>query len=493
MKGIISILHISDLHRSKGGEITNRALLSSLINDRDKYTQRETPRIKKPDLIIVSGDVIRGSINPTGSEEEVKGQYDEAIEFLNELTKFFLNGNKNRIIVIPGNHDVDWKFSKESMTKIESSKVFDSSTNNVKSKYLKEAINQHSNIRWNWNDLSFYEITEQSKYKARLEAFANFYGKFYERKRNYSVEPDKQYDIFDIPDFNFTIAAFSSCYCNDHLRLAGDIHPDCIAGANLRLRAYRNKGRLIAATWHHNTKGLPYDFTYMDSSRLKNFIDSGISLGFHGHQHKTELIHEFGDVIEQKKIIIFSAGTLCGGPNELPTGNNRQYNLIEIDWKSNTDTTIDVRLHMREKTDTSPFDNPIWGAGGIDSNLVSYRLVEIEKPKPSDISSILIDIEVMMRNKNYDEAKKQLLNLNLSDDFVRKFLIQCIIETEDFALALKIFTEPKTDEEFITALNSAQQLNDKSKMKVLLELAKKFSSVNVALKEVIKKIEAILK
>ena len=202
MKGITSILQISDLHRSKGGEITNQALLSSLINDRDKYTQREAPRIKKPDIIIVSGDVIRGSIKPDGSEAEVKGQYDEAIEFLNDLTKNFLNGDKNRIVIIPGNHDVDWKFSKESMTKIDSSKVFDSTSNSVKSKYLKDAINQHSNIRWNWNDLSFYEITDPSKYKSRLEAFANFYGKFYEGNRTYSVEPNEQFDLFDFPLFN---------------------------------------------------------------------------------------------------------------------------------------------------------------------------------------------------------------------------------------------------------------------------------------------------
>ena len=106
-------------------------------------------------------------------------------------------------------------------------------------------------------------------------------------------------------------------------------------------------------------------------------------------------------------------------------------------------------MHIREKTETSPFDNPIWAAGRIDSNLISHHTIEIEKPKPSNISSTLIDIEVLMRNKNYDESKKQLLNLNLSDDFVRKFLVQCIIETEDFALALKVFTDPKTDEEFI--------------------------------------------
>src|SRR5690349_8148261 len=102
MTGIMSILHISDLHRSKGSEITNTALLASLVNDNDKFTAHETPRIKSPDIIIVSGDVIRGSVKLDGSEIEVQGQYDEAIEFLNQLTIQFLNGDKKRIIIIPG-------------------------------------------------------------------------------------------------------------------------------------------------------------------------------------------------------------------------------------------------------------------------------------------------------------------------------------------------------------------------------------------------------
>ncbi len=197
------------------------------------------------------------------------------------------------------------------MEKIDSAKVFDEK-NTLKWEILKEALNQNSITRWSWKDLSFYKITDTEKYKKRLEAFANFYTMFYGGEREYSIDPKEQYDIFDFPEFNLTITAFNSCHNNDHLRLVGDIHPECIANVNLKLRALQKKGRFVLSTWHHNTKGLPYDSNYMDNSRLKNFIDSGISIGFHGHQHKTELIHEFSDVIEQKKIIVFSAGTSCG-------------------------------------------------------------------------------------------------------------------------------------------------------------------------------------
>lgn len=485
----ISILHISDLHRSKGCEISNVALLSSLIKDKDRYSVSELPKIKSPDIIVVSGDVIQGSVSLTGSEEEVQSQYDEAISFLNDLVKHFLDGNKNRIVIVPGNHDVDWKFSKESMEKIDSTKIFDEE-NTLKWEILKEALNQNSTTRWSWKDLSFYKITDIDKYNRRLEAFANCYATFYEGKRSYSIDPKEQYDIFDFPEYNLTIAAFNSCYNNDHLRLVGDIHPECIANVNLKLRELQSRGRLVLSTWHHNTKGLPYDSTYMDNSRLKNFIDSGISIGLHGHQHKTELIHEFSDVIEQKKIVVFSAGTLCGGPNELPVGNNRQYNIIEIE-SMDGNSNLQVTLHVREKTNSSPFDNPIWTAGRIDSRNVSHYTFEIEKPVIKNISAIFLEIEKYMNEGQYTEAKQLLLNLDLNDDFVRKFLVECILQTEDFELALKVFYEPQTSEEAIAVLNAAIQLGDKVQMKELSEKIKPLFFKVTGVADLINKIEAL--
>lgn len=492
MIGKTSILHISDLHRSNGSEITNTALIASLLNDNDKYTTLETPKIKSPDIIIVSGDIIRGSVKQDGSEIEVQAQYEEALEFLNQLTDVFLNGDKEKIIIIPGNHDVDWKFSKESMLKIGNDKVFDA-TGKVKNQILKETINHSSKVRWNWRDLSFYEITDYEKYNKRLEAFSNFYSIFYDGKRQFSLDPSKQYDIFDLPTYNLTIAAFNSCFNNDHLRLVGDINPACIGDASLKLREYKKKGRLIFATWHHNTKGLPYDSNYMDNSKLKNFIDSSIVVGFHGHQHKTELIHAYNDVVEQKKIIVFSAGTLCGGSEELPVGNNRQYNLIEIDWNNPEDKFINVQLHTREKSDSSSFENPIWKQGRIDSVLVSNYTVKVDKPRQPNSGSALIEVENLFMIGDFQKSKQLLLTLDSNDDFVRKYLVDLILATEDFQLALQVFKEPRNDEELISVLNASIQLNDKLEMKKLLILLQEISITNVIIKDFTNKIQALLK
>ena len=55
----LSVLHISDLHRDPDNPIRNDILLDSLENDRPHYSAEETPRIRSPDLIIVSGDIIQ--------------------------------------------------------------------------------------------------------------------------------------------------------------------------------------------------------------------------------------------------------------------------------------------------------------------------------------------------------------------------------------------------------------------------------------------------
>ena len=50
--------------------------------------------------------------------DEIRQQYSEAKNFLEDLTDFFLNKDKSRIVIVPGNHDVDWNVTKNLMTPI---------------------------------------------------------------------------------------------------------------------------------------------------------------------------------------------------------------------------------------------------------------------------------------------------------------------------------------------------------------------------------------
>src|SRR5437870_2400034 len=103
----ISILHISDLHRNPDSPIRNDALLGSLENDRQRYTMKEDPLVRPPDIIIVSGDIIQGV--PPGTidvDEKLREQYGEALDFLGQAADLLVAGDRQRVVLVPGNHDV---------------------------------------------------------------------------------------------------------------------------------------------------------------------------------------------------------------------------------------------------------------------------------------------------------------------------------------------------------------------------------------------------
>jgi 3',5'-cyclic AMP phosphodiesterase CpdA len=115
MSKSFSILHISDLHRSPADPISNAELISALVGDRERYVN-ESPRIPAPEAIVVSGDLIQGlPLGTTDYETKLDDQYAVADEFLDELVKRFLDGDRSRVVIIPGNHDVDWNTALEAM------------------------------------------------------------------------------------------------------------------------------------------------------------------------------------------------------------------------------------------------------------------------------------------------------------------------------------------------------------------------------------------
>ncbi|OYQ64253.1 hypothetical protein B9G53_12650 [Pseudanabaena sp. SR411] len=112
---MFSILHISDLHRSRDEPVDNDSLVAALLADCDRYAG-ETPFVPFPEAIIVSGDLIQGaSIGAPDWQNEMIAQYSVAGEFLEQVTQRFLNGDRSKLIIVPGNHDVCWNTSFASM------------------------------------------------------------------------------------------------------------------------------------------------------------------------------------------------------------------------------------------------------------------------------------------------------------------------------------------------------------------------------------------
>ena len=74
--------------------MSNEALLNSLENDLHRYSREPIP-ISKPNLIVVSGDLIKG-LEEEDPLDQIYMQYDEAANFLSRLADIFLDGDKEQ-------------------------------------------------------------------------------------------------------------------------------------------------------------------------------------------------------------------------------------------------------------------------------------------------------------------------------------------------------------------------------------------------------------
>ena len=105
-----TIFHISDLHKPK--DLSYETLLDSLVDDKKRWKEES---IHFPDFIVISGDLIQGGY----TDEDIEKQYNEVSDFLEKLVIEFLNGDKSRLIMVPGNHDVNRSCTISSMNRIE--------------------------------------------------------------------------------------------------------------------------------------------------------------------------------------------------------------------------------------------------------------------------------------------------------------------------------------------------------------------------------------
>jgi len=454
----LTIAHISDLHRSPDRPITNTALLGSLLRDLDSYA---TEGIAKPDLLIVSGDLVHGG----NDEAESRGQYSEAFDFLCKVTDELFNGDRSKVVLVPGNHDVSWAISNESMEKIEETEIADTN-GDLKKEILLQINKAYAGIKWSWRDRSFYRVSEKAIYNARLVYFAEMYQDFYGGQRTYSLEPDSQLEIFDYEEFGITIVGFNSCFNNDHLNRAGSINPECIAKAGMELRGLKKRGRLIMSTWHHNTKGGPYDQDYMEDTFLRTLISDGVKFAFHGHQHRKEVIRLESNIIDQERIFILSAGSLCAGPSELPSGHSPQYNIIEL--SRTNDEKIHFKLFSREKIPESPFDNPVWCAGVFGTSATNYSDT-IEHKRPPDTG--LSQAEKFVGERRYREAIELLENIDLEDPLVRMLLLECYLQEDNYSAILRAFIDPKNNAECVALINSGLAAGNNQDVEKILNIA----------------------
>jgi hypothetical protein len=446
-----TILHISDLHRSPLDPIGNEALLSSLVADLAR-SRSEIPQIGHPDCIVVSGDVIQGAaLSDPNYIAVVEEQYEVALQLLNSLAERFVDGDHARVVVVPGNHDVNWNVALSAMETIPDDKI---------PKDLRPSVDfaPSSRLRWDWKSRKLYQIVDTPKYESRLAHYRNFVASFYDKTDVvYPINPDSDYCLFELNKGRIGVAAFSSCMGNDCFAYHGAISQSSLAQAYIDLHDRTPQYDLLMAVWHHSIEGPPGASDYMDIATVYNLIGYGFRLGLHGHQHRAQTSNRFIHLPKQEPMAVVSAGSLCAGPRELPTGVNRQYNVIEI-----ADDCSSVRVHVREMTVGTIFAPArraeFGGQSYIDMEI--GRADSAGKTERARDDSKIIEAEQAIQ----DGEPKQALNLlrdvhSAKGTYAHALMVKAAIAAGDWETTVQLISPPSNIDDLVTLVRSYVELN----------------------------------
>jgi Calcineurin-like phosphoesterase len=414
-----TLLHISDLHRSSTDPISNDELLSSLVADRDRYLT-ENPAVRSPDAIVVSGDLIQGA--PLGEPQypdRLAEQYEVAHDFLAALCDEFIAGDRSRIVVIPGNHDVDWNMAFASMHELTGA--------NVPLNLSASTFVPRSNLRWDWERCSVFRIDNEELYAHRLEAFRGCADRFYgasssPARRGTSAESR----VFQLAGGEIAVAAFNSCFGNDCFARHGAIDGDAVARAHMEMKSLLPTPRLFIAVWHHNVSGPPYASDYMDDTVVRELIGKGFRLGLHGHNHRSQTNLHYIYLPDEEIMAVVGAGSVCAGRYALPSGVNRQYNLIELN-----ETLDGATVHVREMVAGKVFGKAIRPEFGGKSYVKVRWQLPANTPSAiaADRDSLLVDAERALREGRVDDAIATLGSTDRSPGSFARRLMQEALKT----------------------------------------------------------------
>jgi 3',5'-cyclic AMP phosphodiesterase CpdA/Tfp pilus assembly protein PilF len=250
MANKITILHLSDMqfgiHHRFGTENTELdTLLERLYED---LSGLEKSHDLKPDLVVLTGDL---------TEWGKKPEFEDLFLFVSGLSKK-LNIPHKRIIMIPGNHDV----------------------NRVKCRLYFENLEEEG-------------LKPQQPYWQKWEFYKQNFDKFYSDEPDIQFTQDRPYSLFAIEELKVVIAGLNSTMRESHL---DDDHYGWVGENQLKwfkseLDQYKQQGWFRIAAVHHNVqRGAADDNENLkDADDLKHLLKDSVNLLLHGHTHQTDL------------------------------------------------------------------------------------------------------------------------------------------------------------------------------------------------------------
>ena len=299
----INILHISDLHfgadkKSEPLSDANR-WCGQLIDD-----LRDELDCDRLHAVIISGDI--------GNFSNLE-EYQAAEIFLECLGKQF-ELNPSDLIVVPGNHDLNWKISKKGYRLIDEDD-------------LGEPLKDGHYVRISDDVI---RLRDDDKYPERFRNFSRFYEKA--TGFAYPSTPKRQATFHHFPELNLLFVGFNSSWEIDHhFPDRVSINPDTVEFALSRIRERPDfKACVKFAVWHHPLYS-PGEDRIKDYGVVHRLAQAEFDFSLHGHIHKADAnVFRFDLGVEDRRINIIGAGTFGAPVREWTSGYPLQYNLLRL-------------------------------------------------------------------------------------------------------------------------------------------------------------------
>jgi formylglycine-generating enzyme required for sulfatase activity/predicted MPP superfamily phosphohydrolase/energy-coupling factor transporter ATP-binding protein EcfA2 len=235
-------LHVSDFHLSDKGSYNQEVILRSLVES----VKRLRGEGHVPDLIFATGDIAsRGNAK----------EYEFATKFFDDLLDA-AGLNRDRLFIIPGNHDVDRKTGK----------------------FLARTLDTKDDA-----DEYFGTETPLPHLTLKFHAFSEWYDSYFNTIRSFPTNTTcSPVEILTINGMRLAVLPLNSAlFCigkDDHQKLF--IGRRCLDAAKKQLAAVD----LTIALIHH-----PLDWLcQVERANIKAALGESVDLLLHGHYHETE-------------------------------------------------------------------------------------------------------------------------------------------------------------------------------------------------------------
>jgi hypothetical protein len=449
-----TVMHISDLHRAHSDPIGNAELLSTLVADRARVAS-ENPAIGAPDAVVVTGDLVQGApLDHADYGPELDRQYAVASEFIVRLADEFLDGDRSRLVILPGNHDVDWNGAHAAMELVPE--------DDLPSGFSTALCGPTDSLRWNWAERRAYRIVDRALYDRRLERFDALVDSFYE---GVAIVRKPLYRMHPVFGGRAVIVAFDSCAGNDCFANHGAIAEDAVANAHLDLQG--TSYELYVAAWHHSIDGEPAATDYMSLSTVHTLIARGFRVGLHGHQHRAVAANRYVHLPAEEAMAVISAGSLCAGRFGLPVGVNRQYNVIEV-----AEDLSSARVHVREMAIASSFAPARRAELGFASHVdLSWQLpADAAHRHDEHERALTLEAERAVAESRFPEAEQVLRRVERPPgSYARRLLVAALTEQRAWGRLADELREPHSIDELVAGTNALAKSGEHTQAEKYLE------------------------